>query len=465
MDKVLDYIEKYRMIDEGDHIIAGVSGGADSVCLLFLLSQYRERLGISLEVVHIEHGIRGKESLEDAAFVENLCETFGVPFTLFRRDVPGLAKKWKCSLEEAGRRARYEAFCRQAEGKEHVKIAVAHNRDDLAETVLFHILRGCSLKGLSGIPPVRDGIIRPLLGLTRREIEEILRREGLGFRVDRTNLEEDYTRNRIRNVFLPALEREINAGAKAHLASLAEKAGKAEEYLRSEAKAHALGILSRKQGKLFLEKRKLQGEKELMQEYILLYSLDQLSGRKDVTEKHVEAARELLWKQSGRRLELPGGICIRNQGDYLILEKRSAKEFKKEEAKSLAVPGETIWGNFRFTAEILPRKDELIEEKMYTKWFDYDTIKDTISLRSRRTGDYLTIGSERMHQSLKKYLINEKIPADERDKVLLLAEGSHILWAVRHRISESYKVTKNTRRVLKVTAEPLGEIESTNAEG
>lgn len=465
MDKVLDYIEKYRMIDRGDHVIAGVSGGADSVCLLFLLSQYRERLGISLEVVHIEHGIRGKESLEDAAFVENLCKTFEVPFTLCRRDVPQLAKKWKCSLEEAGRRARYEAFCRQAEGKAHVKIAVAHNRDDLAETVLFHILRGCSLKGLSGIPPVRDGIIRPLLGLERREIEEILRREGLDFRVDRTNLEEDYTRNRIRNTFLPALEREINAGARAHLASLAEKAGKAEAYLRSEAKERALGILSRKQGKLFLEKRKLQGEKELMQEYILLYSLDQLSGRKDITEKHVEAARELLRKQSGRRLELPGGVCIRNQGEYLILEKCPAKETKKEEEKGLAVPGETIFGNFRFTAEILPRKDELIEEKMYTKWFDYDTIKDTISLRSRRTGDYLTIGPERMHQSLKKYLINEKIPADERDQVLLLAEGSHILWAVRYRISESYKVTKETRRVLKVTAEPLEEIENTNAEG
>ena len=151
MEKVLDYIRKNGMVQRGDRIIAGVSGGPDSVCLLFLLDKYKETLGISLEVVHMEHGIRGKESLEDAAFVENFCRKLAIPCHTYHRDIPKLAREWKCSGEEAGRRARYEAF-EEVRGKNGgTKIAVAHNRNDQAETVLFHLVRGSGLSGLSGI--------------------------------------------------------------------------------------------------------------------------------------------------------------------------------------------------------------------------------------------------------------------------------------------------------------------------
>lgn len=152
MEKVLDYIRKNGMVQRGDRIIAGVSGGPDSVCLLFLLDKYKETLGISLEVVHMEHGIRGKESLEDAAFVENFCRKLAIPCHTYHRDIPKLAREWKCSGEEAGRRARYEAF-EEVRGKNGgTKIAVAHNRNDQAETVLFHLVRGSGLSGLSGHP-------------------------------------------------------------------------------------------------------------------------------------------------------------------------------------------------------------------------------------------------------------------------------------------------------------------------
>ena len=206
MEKVIEYVKKHEMLKTGDKIIVGVSGGADSVCLLFLLKNLRPKWQLSLEVVHIEHGIRGKESLEDADFVEKLCREWEVPFYLFRRDIPLLSKEWRCSQEEAGRRARYEAFeeVRVKTGAD--KIAVAHNQDDRAETILFHLARGSALRGLCGIFPVRDHIIRPLLCLKRTEIEEILINAGLSWRTDATNQEEIYTRNKIRLQILPLIK-------------------------------------------------------------------------------------------------------------------------------------------------------------------------------------------------------------------------------------------------------------------
>ena len=236
MEKVLDYIRKNGMVQRGDRIIAGVSGGPDSVCLLFLLDKYKETLGISLEVVHMEHGIRGKESLEDAAFVENFCRKLAIPCHTYHRDIPKLAREWKCSGEEAGRRARYEAF-EEVRGKNGgTKIAVAHNRNDQAETVLFHLVRGSGLSGLSGIRPVRGNIIRPLLCLTREEIEDLLRKENLPFRTDATNLETDYARNRIRLNILPLLREELNPRTCEHLAETAERLALAEDYLACPAR-------------------------------------------------------------------------------------------------------------------------------------------------------------------------------------------------------------------------------------
>ena len=158
------------MLQAGDRVVAGISGGADSVCLLFLLRAYAQKLPISLAVVHINHGIR-KEAAEDAAFVENLCKQWEIPFFLRNVDVRALAAKEKCSEEEAGRRARYAAFSQVAEEINANKIAVAHNANDCSETMLFHLFRGTGVKGLSGIAPVRDNIVRPILCLERGEIE------------------------------------------------------------------------------------------------------------------------------------------------------------------------------------------------------------------------------------------------------------------------------------------------------
>lgn len=207
MRQVQNFIREQKMIMPGDFVIAGVSGGADSVCLFFELLAYQKEIPFSMEVVHIEHGIRGQDSLADANYVENLCKEYGVPFHLVSCDIKKMAQESSLTVEEAGRKARYQAFEQAAKksGRSNCKIAVAHNLDDQAETILMNLARGSGLRGLGGIRPVRENIIRPLLNTRRSEIEAALRGRQITWRTDETNRQTEYTRNRIRLEILPLL--------------------------------------------------------------------------------------------------------------------------------------------------------------------------------------------------------------------------------------------------------------------
>lgn len=247
MEKVLDYIRKNGMVQRGDRIIAGVSGGPDSVCLLFLLDKYKETLGISLEVVHMEHGIRGKESLEDAAFVENFCRKLAIPCHTYHRDIPKLAREWKCSGEEAGRRRGTRPSRKFAARTAVRRSPWPTNRNDQGRDGSLSSWSGeAGFPGFPGIRPVRGNIIRPLLCLTREEIEDLLRKENLPFRTDATNLETDYARNRIRLNILPLLREELNPRACEHLAETAERLALAEDYLAGQAREAAKRLAGRK---------------------------------------------------------------------------------------------------------------------------------------------------------------------------------------------------------------------------
>lgn len=235
--RVFAYIEEQGMIAPGDHIIAGVSGGADSVCLLLLLQAYGRKVPLSLAVAHVEHGIR-EDAMEDARYVEELCGQMGIPFFLTRRDVRSLALEERCSEEDAGRRVRYQAFRQAAERLGGGKVAVAHNSNDNAETMLFHLFRGSGIKGISGIPPVREeggtSIIRPILCLEREEVEAYLRERQVPWRTDSTNSGDEYRRNRIRHHILPYVQQEIAGGAVRHMAQTARQLRETESYLAEQ---------------------------------------------------------------------------------------------------------------------------------------------------------------------------------------------------------------------------------------
>ena len=455
MEKVLEYIRKHQMLETGDKVIVGVSGGADSVCLLFLLKTFAPYFQVSLEVVHMEHGIRGKESLMDAEFVENLCKKWEIPFHLFQKDVPALAKEWKCSTEEAGRRVRYEAFeeVRKKTGAD--KIAVAHNQDDQAETILFHLARGSGLKGLCGILPVRDRIIRPLLVLSRREIEEILRENGISFRQDLSNQEDVYTRNKIRLNILPLLKEELNPQAASHIAMAGERLLILEQFLEEEAAKRAALLCRRESGRLLLDRAAFLKEPEAMQDYILKECMQDTlppgEHLKDFEAVHLQSLKKLAKSQSGRFITINGKLRISTEGDSLVFRIEDPEKEKEPEITcDLVIPGETNCGKWRILTEILPYKNEIIPENRYTKRLDYDTIIGTVQLRKRRKGDYLVVTPDGGTKTLKKYFIDEKIPASQRQDMILMADGDHILWVFGYRISQRCKVNEKTTRVLKV---------------
>ncbi|MCM1121313.1 MAG: tRNA lysidine(34) synthetase TilS [Eubacterium sp.] len=508
-DKVRDYVEKYQMVKEGDLIAAGVSGGADSVCLLHLMRRLSQEIPYRLIVVHVNHGVRA-EAAEDAAYVEGLCKRLGIPFYLREVDMNGYAAAQKISPEEAGRQLRYKAFeevleqCRQ--GEERCRIAVAHNAEDRAETMLFHLFRGSGLKGLSSIPPVRDMVIRPVLCLERMQIEDYLAEYQLKYCQDCTNETDDYTRNKIRHHILSYARQEICSESVAHMNGLADMlletehylAGQAENLYKEYVEETRLGRFDAKeaapeQGKPTTDtgclKIRIRGAELLTHDpviyrKVLLMCMEKLTPhRKDITGRHIADLVNLIGKNGSKELSLPYGIKAYKEYGMLTLCRdsrdigkginkdidqdtdqnvnRNMVQNKSDEAAERAyeikppmeiyVPNEGTYTFSILEKDALTKENQQnIPQNRYTKWFDYDKITTTALLRKRQQGDYLTIDTALHTKSVKQYMINEKIPLSQRDSMHILADGPHILWIPGYRISERYKVEESTKRILQV---------------
>ena len=456
--RVYAYCRDKGLIADGMKLIVGVSGGADSVCLLRMLKEMGEVISLDIIAVHIEHGIRGNESVRDMEFVRSLCEELNVPLRIYEEDVPARAGELSMTVEEAGRYIRYNAFEKELTDNGADAIAVAHHLNDQAETVLFNMARGSGIKGLSGIAPSRDRVIRPLLGVAREQIEEYLNDLGQSYCIDSTNSDTAYSRNGIRGVVIPELER-IVTGAAGHIARAADELREAEEYIAEAADRVYKNAVP--EGKLIIDV--LKAEPRIIQKYVVRHMLSQIySSLKDIEAVHVEDVIGLCDRQSGRSITLPGGVSARREGGTIVFLKRDgdAEGIGAQTGAGLCiglirdgitdVPG---YGEFEARVEKYDKSAD-IPKGLYTKWFDYDKIINGVLIRKREGGDFITLDPDGKRKKLKKYLIDEKIPLSERDALILLADGSHIIWIAGYRISSHYKVGDETERVLKVTFRP-----------
>ena len=463
--KVEEFIEKYEMVGKDDTVVTGVSGGADSVCLLFMLCSLSKRLGFRVTVCHVNHGLRGVAADEDEAYVTRLCERLGVPCRIFRENVELIARKRKQSTEEAGRMIRREAFeimCRENGG---TKIATAHHRDDNAETVLLNIARGTGIRGLCGIRPVRGKWIRPMLCLSRTEIEEWVKEEGIAFCTDATNEEDVYTRNRIRHNILPAMEEQVNAGTAQHLNDLSLQAREIWDYIKKEterARAECVPYAGDGGGAAGAGKIRIAGERFKKLEPVIAKSLihrcicEAAGEEKDIETVHVMDTIALFEKQVGKQTALPYRVrAVRSYGGVTL--EKTVQQGKPEEVETgLNIPGLTYFPGTGQTIECIVLDAEQapfakeFPQKSYTKCFDYDIIKYSLSARGRRPGDYFTVDGEGGRQKLKSYFINEKVPRQERDRKLLIADGDHIVWIPGMRMSRAYQVGSRTKRILMI---------------
>lgn len=462
MDKleteVLEFIQENIPIDAGDTILVGVSGGADSVALFRALYALRDRLAVDIHVVHVEHGIRGEDSVGDAMFTSELVESVGVPIDVCHVNVPSYSKENGLSEEEAARILRYRAFRDvksrlEQEGK-RVYIAVAHHKEDSVETFLLQLLRGTGLKGLSGLRPVREDVIRPLLNFEKKELLEYLKRLDQPYRTDETNFDDDILRNRMRHSVLPELKG-MNAKAFDHILHSAKIIAEAEGYISKSAKL----ILSEcSEDKISCEK--LLGLDEVLRKQVILEMVRKAVTRgKDVSARQIQAIDRLIAGPDSKFINLSNGIQAVKKSGYIEIREQSledeAPECNEEYFFSKPKVGEKVTIDTReYTIEVeaVDRKTApQIQESKCTKWFDYDKIETNLCLRNREAGDYFRIDEDNT-QLLRRYFINEKISPEKRATALLLVNNQEIYWAVEHRSGFGLKITDETKKLLRISA-------------
>ena len=452
--KAKQFIEKFHLLPAGSCVVIGLSGGADSVALLDVLCSLREAYGLKLAAVHVHHGIR-ENAQADADFCRNLCREKQVDFFCEYVDVPKLAKKQGLSEEEAGRKVRYQIFEEYRQKLQMDVIAVAHHQNDQAETILFQLFRGSGLRGLGGMQPRRGNIIRPLLGVSRKEIEEYLKNKKIKYVTDETNACDEYSRNKIRHHVMPIAE-EISFGATEHMSRSAGQLREVLDYMEGQATAFLEVHGEQLDCEWIISAAALTKQHIALQKMIVTEVLERaFQSRKDITEKHIDRILELLDKEGEKEVHLPKGGLVMKRYSQLVF-KVAAEKTKKDFMASLPIkiePDETyilekesVLRTRLFSCDNL----ENIPKNDCIKWFDYDKINSTLCLRTRMQGDFLTVSDNGARKTLQDYLVNEKVPKCEREKQLLLADGNHIVWVIGKRISAHYKVTEHTKRILEI---------------
>lgn len=380
-----------ELVQPGDTLVCAVSGGADSVALLFGMYLLREKLQLRLSAAHFNHHLRGAESDEDEAFVREFCARYEIPLTVGGTFV----KPGRKGLEAAAREARYD-FLRGLPGK----IATAHTADDNAETVLMHLFRGTGLKGLGGIAPVNGPLIRPMLNITRQEVEAFLLEYALPHREDSSNASDDFLRNRVRHHVMPLLRSE-NPGVSLSLSATAQRLRQDEEYLRSRLEPE-LPVVSR-----------LRSMPQSLQSRYLERFLKE-NGVPEPEQAHIDAARGLLYSDKpSARLDFPGGRMLARDYDRL----RVLTPAQPPEEGIVSVPGTTAlpqWG-IRVTCGETPNGGFGVKPQ------------GTLTVRSRKAGDEIRLSGGT--KSIKKLMIDRKISAPERNRVPILADEAGVLWA------------------------------------
>lgn len=439
IEKIRGFAEKYDMISSGDTIVCGLSGGADSVCLLLALRRLSEDMGFSVEAAHVNHCLRGDESNRDEDFCRKLCLRLNIPFTAAVCDVRSYAESESVSLEQAARDMRYQALCRIADGK---KIATAHNADDNLETILLNLVRGSGIKGLSGIPPVRGNIIRPLLTVSRKEIENYLDSAGQNYVTDSTNLTDDYTRNKIRHNVIPVLKT-INS-------SLADTTVRTADVLRSE------NDFIESEANAAYEKccrgRSLYGISEFP-EVIRRRCIARLLGT-NISHKRLAECDNIA--VNGGKLNISGDLYFISDGVSAELRYIGRPDSSGVIEKPLEMGINSIFSGINLVCTVMfcdnSMKLDSVNKKLTNFLIDYDRIIGKAVVRSRKYGDRIQLRGRNFTSSVKK-LINETVPVSLRSTLHFIEDEKGTVFAENIGIAQRVAPDENTVRLLKITVE------------
>ncbi len=453
-DIVFETILENKLINEYENVVVGVSGGPDSMALLYLLLKIREKFDFNIIVAHVNHGVRGVEASEDESFVKRKTEDLNLPYYSRTVDMIAYGREKGITAEEAGRELRYGFFREILSNLGGGKIAVAHNRNDQAETLLMRIFRGTGIDGLRGMEFKTGDIIRPILNISREDIEKYIEVNSIETVLDKTNLMPIYTRNKIRLELIPYIEKNFNPNIINTLWRLSQTSLMDSKFLDNYSQDKYKLLLKYKDINCIILDADLFKKLDKSIKYrVIRRSIEDIAGNiQGFGEQHIASIVNLFETgETGKETHLPNNIVAKIDYNDLkiyrdILEKTEDFICKLD----LGVNDFPILG-YRFNLEILS-KEELkdISKKKEIKIFDFDKIKGNLYLRNRRNGDRFIPFGMLGSKKLKDYFIDEKISRSKRDKIPLIVDEENILWVVGYRTSEIYKVTKETKKILSI---------------
>jgi tRNA(Ile)-lysidine synthase len=499
--KVLDFIQRYSLIPPEEIVVVGVSGGADSVCLLHVLAKWRKRLGIKLHIAHLNHQLRGAESEADAEYVSNLADSLGIPITIDRQDVAAYRIERNCSIEEAARELRYAFLARVAKEVGANRIAIGHTRDDQIETILMHILRGTGITGLCGLAPcspmaydsqgmslraealsVAKGqrsnllVIRPLLDITREETANYCQEQQLAPRIDSSNLSLSFFRNRLRLQLLPLL-RQYNPSVDQALLRLADIAKEDNAFIEQQASELWDEVARQENNAIYLDKKQLASLPIALQRQLLRTAVTRLAGdARDIEASHIEAARSLLNKPANKRISLPHGLICHGGYDELVIANPPsviASEAWQSQLPPcpfpplpgefpLKVPGKTVSSIWKVIASIVRERaaspssrDALCTSKRTSQSnliadFDLHKTGTELFIRHRRPGDRFQPLGMSMPKKLYEFMVDAKIPRSWRSRIPIVCSPQQIIWVAGWRIDDRVKATEASKEILRL---------------
>lgn len=459
--KVLSYIKDNELIKPGDKVLIALSGGPDSVCLLNILFKLKDELNIELGAAHLNHMLRGKDALDDEQYVIDICKQMNIECFTKQVNINEYSKKEKLSSEMAGRIVRYGFFDEIIKEHGYTKIATAHNANDQAETILFRLMRGTGLEGLGGIKTKRDNIIRPILCLSRQEVEEYIENNKLKPRIDKTNFEKIYNRNKIRLDILPYIKENFNEDIVQTLNRMSSLLQKDNEFIE-ELSFNMYKKYCIEKHEYFIIKKEVFSENEVIITRIIRNAITRFSKTHyDFEMKHIYEIYNLAKSGTGKVVDLPNKIYAENIYGDIYIKNRIDKEFINGDTNEIKISKKDLdrktveFGEYSFEFYIVDNNKHIkldLKHSDFEKYFNLDKIQKDIIIRTRRDGDKIIPLGMTGSKKIKDIFINMKIPKEQREIIPLVCFDNKISWIVGLRVSDEYKITSDTKKILRVIA-------------
>jgi len=448
--KALKFIDENYLLVKGDKVLVALSGGADSVFLLSFLLKFKNRFKIEVAAFHLNHNLRGKAAVQDENFCAEFCSKNKIKLTCVSKDVKAYAKKMKVSVEEAGREIRYIELSKAAQKMKCLKIATAHNASDNVETILLNFIKGTGIKGLAGIPIRRNNIIRPILCLSADEIRKYLKMNNIPFRVDESNLDSDYERNFLRNEIIPKLKQRLNPRMEEKISNTSKIISEINSFVEKRVEQISNEAVKFDDKSLRINLKVLS---ELDKSFlsVVLKSVIENNFDIELSSDNILSLVDLIVLQTGRSVHLKENIISTRERNELVVQRSNASRIEKNIHKIKVGQKIKVYGKIISISEVNRKMFKFSQDKSF-EFISGDGLSNEFEIRKWKAGDKFQPIGMKGTKKISDFLSDEKVSSLGKKEHLVLTNSGRIVWVIGLRIDELFKLTTETKKILKLTA-------------